>query len=436
MKLVISIFGLIIFASCTLPKHLQTKKFLNNIVNDSALGNGHLGVCVYDVAANKYIALHNANRYFVPASNVKLFTCYTALKTFGDSLPAAYIACNGEVFPLAEPTLLSRDFKTHPLLNYFKQQDTLVLNFSKALQFNKYGKGWPWDDTEAQYMVERNLLPMYNNYGNFNSMGMLLNCYPTYLTNNIVNTAANAANKGIADIVYNNLTEQNNYQIKYSTKVINKKMEIPFTANNQNLVLNMLKDTLKNNQIFISTTNIKPKIIKTIYSQPTDSVLKIMMHRSDNFYAEQLLLLCSAVSLDTLINERAMISNIKKTQLNAFTDDPIWVDGSGLSRYNMFTPQNFVALLLKMNNEIGMPRLKTILPTGGTGTLSSLYLKIPQKIFAKTGTLTGHCALSGYLYTKLGKQLIFSLLADNYTASAGQIRKQFEKFIMHLYSSY
>ena len=48
-------------------------------------------------------------------------------------------------------------------------------------------------------------------------------------------------------------------------------------------------------------------------------------------------------------------------------------DGSGLSRYNLFTPQDFVTILNKMKNEFGMERIKNIFPTGGAGTISSYY---------------------------------------------------------------
>ena len=52
---------------------------------------------------------------------------------------------------------------------------------------------------------------------------------------------------------------------------------------------------------------------------------------------------------------------------------PSWVDGSGLSRFNLFSPRDFVSVLIKLKNEFGMDRMKKILPTGGSGTLKNYY---------------------------------------------------------------
>jgi D-alanyl-D-alanine carboxypeptidase/D-alanyl-D-alanine-endopeptidase (penicillin-binding protein 4) len=61
--------------------------------------------------------------------------------------------------------------------------------------------------------------------------------------------------------------------------------------------------------------------------------------------------------------------------------------------------------------------------------LSSYYKTEAGFIFAKTGTLSNNCALSGYLITKKNKLLVFSLLANNYQTSATQVRKAVEEFL-------
>jgi serine-type D-Ala-D-Ala carboxypeptidase/endopeptidase (penicillin-binding protein 4) len=156
-----------------------------------------------------------------------------------------------------------------------------------------------------------------------------------------------------------------------------------------------------------------------------------MMHRSDNFFAEQSLLMVSNEKLGYM-NDEAIIDYIKKNDFVGIPQMPRWVDGSGLSRYNMFTPQSLVWVLNKMKNEFGMVRLKNVLATGGEGTLSSLYKNINGFIFAKTGTLSNHVALSGFLYTKKNKLLIFSILTSGYQGSANPVRKAVEKFLVNL----
>jgi len=172
-----------------------------------------------------------------------------------------------------------------------------------------------------------------------------------------------------------------------------------------------------------------------IKSQPTDSLFKPMMHRSDNFFAEQTLLMVGNEYLGYLSTEKT-IETLLNSDLKDVPQRPKWVDGCGLSRYNLFTPQSFVYILNKMKNEFGLDRLKNILATGGTGTLSSYYKKDSGYIFAKTGTLSNNCALSGYLITKTGKILIFSVLANNYITSAVLVRKAVEKYLLAIRENY
>ena len=89
-----------------------------------------------------------------------------------------------------------------------------------------------------------------------------------------------------------------------------------------------------------------------------------------------------------------------------------------------------------MKNDFGMDRIKNILPTGGTGTISHYYLSDSGYIFVKTGTLNGVVALSGFLYTKKNKLLIFSVLINNHRSSANDIRKRIEKFIQQIRNDY
>jgi D-alanyl-D-alanine carboxypeptidase/D-alanyl-D-alanine-endopeptidase (penicillin-binding protein 4) len=160
-----------------------------------------------------------------------------------------------------------------------------------------------------------------------------------------------------------------------------------------------------------------------------------MMHHSDNFFAEQTLLMVSNERLGYM-NDEAIIDTLLATDLKDMPQKPKWVDGSGLSRYNLFTPQSFIYILSKLSKEFGWNRIKNILPTGGEGTLRSWYIYDSGFIYAKTGTLSNHCALSGFLITNRGKSLIFSILVNNYQTGANPIRKAVEHFLETIRSEY
>jgi serine-type D-Ala-D-Ala carboxypeptidase/endopeptidase (penicillin-binding protein 4) len=214
-----------------------------------------------------------------------------------------------------------------------------------------------------------------------------------------------------------------------------KEQDVPFVTHGIQSALELLPDTIGKQITYLPELKKRPAKLTTIFSQPTDSLLQPMMYRSDNFYAEQSLLMVSQEKLGEM-SDRKIIDTLLKTDLSDLPQKPRWVDGSGLSRYNLFTPNDFVVLLQKMQREIGMKRLQVILPTGGKGTLSNLYKQDSNYIFAKTGTLSGVVALSGYLYTKKNKLLIFSVLINNHTGSAGDIRRSVETFLTGIRNRY
>lgn len=160
-----------------------------------------------------------------------------------------------------------------------------------------------------------------------------------------------------------------------------------------------------------------------------------MMYNSDNFFAEQTLLMASNELLGEM-NDAKMIDTLLKTDLKDLPQRPFWVDGSGLSRNDLFTPQDFVWLLNKLKNEFGLDRLKRILPTGGTGTLSSYYRQDSGYIFAKTGSLSGVVALSGYLITRKNHLYLFSILINNYSGSGVTVRRNMEQMIHQFRDTY
>jgi D-alanyl-D-alanine carboxypeptidase/D-alanyl-D-alanine-endopeptidase (penicillin-binding protein 4) len=159
------------------------------------------------------------------------------------------------------------------------------------------------------------------------------------------------------------------------------------------------------------------------------------MYRSDNFFAEQTLLMSGARRLGVMDDER-IIDTLLNTDLKDLPQRPQWVDGSGLSRYNLITPKDFVWLLNRMKNEFGMERMKSILPTGGAGTLSNYYKQDSGFIFAKTGSLSGVIALSGYLITEKNRLLIFSVLVNNHQGNAGAVRRDVEAFLQDIRKKY
>src|SRR5688500_209052 len=91
MKFLLSLLGLAslgMLTSCSPNRYLQ-KKASAYILNDSSFKGAHIGISIYDPVRQKYLYNHDGDKYFIPASNTKLFTCYAAMKYLGDSIAAA-----------------------------------------------------------------------------------------------------------------------------------------------------------------------------------------------------------------------------------------------------------------------------------------------------------------------------------------------------------
>jgi D-alanyl-D-alanine carboxypeptidase/D-alanyl-D-alanine-endopeptidase (penicillin-binding protein 4) len=211
--------------------------------------------------------------------------------------------------------------------------------------------------------------------------------------------------------------------------------DVPFIQSTETL-LSLLEDTLQRS--VEQYAGPYRNGYRTYYSVPSDSVYRQMMQLSDNFMAEQLLLLASSTQQDTLSTQWT-IDHVTERYLDDLPDAPQWVDGSGLSRYNMQTPRTMVALLLKVDSLLGDARIRTIFPAGGvSGTIENWYAGPDQQpyVFAKTGSLGGRHCLSGFLYTRGGKKLVFSFMHNNFVTSSSVFKVEMERILRQIYEQY
>ena len=425
-------FNLILIASIALFSCSTSKKIgrmaKNDVLENEVFVSAHTGISIYEPATGKYWFNYQGNKYFVPASNTKLPTCYAAMKYLGDSLTGIkYIETNDSLIVIAagDPTFLHPDFPVQRAFDFLKNNDKPVSIKTSDWNDERWGSGWSWNDYSDDYAPERSAMPVYGNVLRLSGTLDNLEFLPGYFKKDV--SINNDLDKNLyPGNVHRNMAENNFFVTAANPS--KHYTETPFTTSDS-LLASLLADTLRK-AVSIHNADGYTKNIneKQLHSQPTDSMLRILMHRSDNFFAEQSLLMVSDKLLGVM-NDDMIIDTLLKTDFKDLPQKPHWVDGSGLSHYNLFSPQDFVAILNKIKNEFGMDRIKSILATGGTGTIRSYYKADSGFIYAKTGTLSGVVALSGYLYTKKNKLLIFSVLVNNHRTSSTNIRRAVEKFI-------
>lgn len=418
----------LVLSSCSIHKQIS-RSANEDVLSNKALATAHVGISIFDPAANKYLYNYQGDKYFVPASNTKIPTCYAAMKYLGDSLVGLrYDIINDSLIsikPSGDPTFLHPDYANQKVLSLLKQYRKVEIS-PAHFRFQYLGSGWSWNDYQEKYMAPRSIFPMYGNIVSFKlNPENEIDITPPYFSSNLVR-----GSKFPNGMQVSRMWDSNYFTFLQSNR---KFIEIPFTPHITE-IQKLLSDTLKST-VKIEILFPEGKMFKIIHSQPTDSLLKPMMHRSDNFFAEQSLLMVSNEMLGVM-NDEKIIDTLLKTEFKDLPQKPRWADGSGLSRYNLFSPQDLVAILNKMKNEFGMERIKVILPTGGEGTISSYYKADSGYIYGKTGTLSGVVAFSGFLYTKKGKLLIFSTLVNNHQAFATEVRRAMEKFLQRIRNKY
>ena len=404
---------------------VKTMSPMDSLLLSNDLAGAHVGIAVYDPTAKTYLYQHQSDKYFIPASNTKIVSCYVAMKYLGDSLLGLRYVDKGngtiEIEPAGDPSFLHPDFPNQPVYDFLKKQKTILLT-NQNWKAKGWGMGWSWDDYESDYMAQRSMMPIYGNLVQFKKSAKPT-ASPAYFQQLLnIDPSISGANYTIRRTIGANQFSAIPAKTAFTGD------DIPFYTDDKDILPQLLRDTLKT---MVTAVDFKvdrlPDVVK-IYSQPIDSMLKIMMHRSDNFFAEQCLLMAGN-ELFAEMNSAKLIDTVLKTSLKDLPQKPKWVDGSGLSRYNLFSPEDFITVLGKLRNEFAWNRISTIFASGGNGTLGSYYKNSPGKIYAKTGTLSNNVALSGYLITSKGKTLLFSVLVSNHTGNVGTIRRSVEQFL-------
>lgn len=423
---------------CLVVSCSPARRIARDLRTKSTYANHLVGVALYDPATGKHLIQHNADWPFTPASNTKLFSFYAGLLTLRDSLPVLlYVVRPGVAQPdVARPDSLIFWGTGNPLLLHPDLPDTSALSFLRSrperLFFSpanydgpRYGPGWAWDDYNDDYSSELAPMPIYGNVVRFTDGRSSPRRFMDSLQ-----TAPDA--KPVKNV---RRAEFSNQFVRPAGGKITRQ-DVPFRWSAQ-LTAQLLADTLHRPVEIVSQP--APTSVRVLRGSPTDSLYKRMLHVSDNQFAEQVLFMVSA--------ERGLVSPGSArlqpaTELRRMADSVLrypaasakWVDGSGLSRYNLFTPNALIDLLTKIAAIVPQQRLFALLPAAGqSGTLRGLAMTGKPYVFAKSGSLSGVYNLSGYILTKRGKTLYFSVMNNNFTGPVSVVRQQTAELLKEIH---
>lgn len=400
------------------------------------------GFVLYDPDADSVLHNRDGNRYFTPASNTKILTLYSSLNALPDTLPSLkYEVRNDTLFfhGTGDPAFLNPNFDFTDAYDFLAGRDEVLMYDDSRYDDEHFGSGWSWNWYPASYAPEKSPFPIYGNMMRLQRQQVALvmldedvQVKPSYFER-FINREEWDGDQ--SELVTRNFRDN---QLTYVPKsdTVSFEQDVPFVYS-EDLITGLLADTLGRDVGIYTGPGIEYS--NTLYATPAKALYERMMVVSDNMIAEQLMLMISDQEFGAMNTARA-INFALDNYLDDLPDRPRWVDGSGLTRYNLITPMSTVMLLEKLYNMLGREETLALMPIGGVrGTISGRY-RAPDGqepfIYAKTGTLSNNTSLSGYLFTDSGRRLTFSFHNNNFVVSNGVIRDEMNRILQYIRKNY
>jgi D-alanyl-D-alanine carboxypeptidase/D-alanyl-D-alanine-endopeptidase (penicillin-binding protein 4) len=416
--------GLFLLTSCAGARYRTShasRAVHAEITRSPVFNRAFTGFVLLDPETGRTLVDTNGDKYFTPASNTKILTLATCLEVLGDSVPGMIWHEDEReisIVPTGDPTFL------HPKFQHWQQifadlkarsgLKTLTI-YPRDQTLPAFGPGWAWDDADYDYSAERSFFPIYGNVKKLYAVTAdSLSMAPPFWLSRLEKTRYYSEDAPWRAGESNAVTYGFHFQFDTSFEV-----DIP-VRNVRDYLPELLRDTLKKDIRWSNPDAGMYDLRRLRYSAPLDTVLRRIMYESDNFVAEQMLLLCAGYKFGTM-RQDTLIKWMLDSVLTNMPQRPRWVDGSGLSRYNLASPRDLSLVLLKLWKEQDHGRLLRLFPAVGVQGSVANWSANPGAekpfVFAKSGSMSGVICLSGYVKTQSGKTLIFSFMNNNFTGS-------------------
>lgn len=390
--------------------------------------NAFIGLLLVDPSKEKPIFEQYADKHMTPGSTTKLFTIYGAKNHLPDILPALEYVTKGDsliFWSTGYPLTLHPDHPDSAVVNFLSQTDKKLFYWPRPTEDSRFGPGWGWDDYPYYFGAEKSVFPIYGNSIQFilDNKNKTYRMSPEYRGFQVTVDSLFAEKYSVTRDEF-----WNEFKIQFATNYDVDTITRAFRTSGA-LFTELMSQTI-DKPIQRYEMDSRPESFQTLDGVVADSLYKWTLQDSDNLFAEQIMLMISGQQSDTLSTEKG-IEYLKKDSVFRLIDESselIWRDGSGLSRYNMFSPNALNKVLYSWDYRPNgwywqSPNIHILsyLPKGATsGTLKDWY---GPYVFAKTGTLSNNHALVGYILTDKGKTLHFVLIANHYTVPTSTIRE-------------
>lgn len=432
-----------------------------------------------DVNTGEVIAEYNADMVLRPASTLKLVTTATALELLKpDYRYKTVLEYTGKLDTLhhfldgnliikggGDPTLGSKYFeqtKSRQFLTHWKKAvaglgiDSVsgaVIADASVYSYKIVPSSWSWQNMGNYFgagpcglTVEDNTYSVFFNTGNrVNDTVTLLGVLPTMPNLNIENfvtaDSINYDNSYIFGAPYCNKrvirgelpVGRFRFRVKGSMpdpayvaawqfdSVLNAKGIK--TGKNPTTIRRMRKNG--NYTVFSAVS------FDTIFSPSLSEIIAQTNIHSINLFAEHCAI-SAGIKLGSAPETSAAMDSITSywEKLGMNTQGIRLTDGSGLSQYDVISPRQMVFVLTRMKKQSPFFNdfYQSFAVGGETGTLEDMFYNSAAKgnIHAKSGTIDGVKAYAGYVTTKSGREVVFSMVVNNFGCSSKEAKAKLE----------
>ncbi|MEH2187996.1 MAG: D-alanyl-D-alanine carboxypeptidase/D-alanyl-D-alanine-endopeptidase [Nostoc sp.] len=433
---------------------------IDAVINRPLFSRGRWGILIQPLSTGPTLYSRDAQKYFTPASNLKLLTTAAALQELGANFrirTSIYQNSNGvlRVVGRGDPSL--SDTELQKLAQQLKQKGITQIQQLSAddsyIQGDIVNPTWQWEDVQSSDGVPVSSFILNKNIFSFKlvpqAVGKSLQVVwidpgeakQWRIINQSVTVPQNQPS-------YVNVTRELSgtvlrIQGQLTTNSEESLIDLPVVDPNY-YFLRRFRTALATKKITLGQTlvvngGVNQQEIAFVESPPLAELLAETNLNSNNLYAEALLR-ALAVKKTRLKNQTSADVGLEvvKASLTKLGVDPanyILVDGSGLSRRDLVTPEAFVQTLRGMAKTPTAYIYRASLPVAGkSGTLKGRFQGTPAEgiVQAKTGTLTGVVSLSGYMNAPKYEPLVFSIIVNQSDQSATVVRQAIDEVVVLL----
>jgi serine-type D-Ala-D-Ala carboxypeptidase/endopeptidase (penicillin-binding protein 4) len=457
-------------ATATNPAAARFAKRADAVLGSEPASQGAWGLVIADGETGETLFEQNAAKYFVPASNMKLFTTalalgklgpdfrfHTTLESAGVIDPSGELTADVVLVGRGDPNLSNRKFPFNlkeefdgpPEKVLAELADQLVAKGMKSISGDivgddsyfpreRFPNGWEIDDMVWEYGAAISALVVNDNTTTVTltpaaAVGDAVQAEvaprtPDFIVDNrVVTSAANVK----ADLTLTR--EPGAHLVVVSGTLPQKSAPRKLVLAIEEPAMNaatLLKALLEERGVKVSgglrarheevaePPGVAPTVLAEHVSIPLRDSVKLVNKISQNLHTEVLLRAAMRQTAATWSSPDELLKFAANfyAGMGIAAGDVMQTDGSGLSRHDMVTPRAVIALLRYAQQQPWFESYYASLPVAGIdGTLEERMKNTPAagRVHAKTGSVEHVRTMSGFADTAGGRRLVFSFLSNN-----------------------